>query len=125
MPLKNTPYVNEKLRHISHLIDVRPLRFPHGLPETESDYDYADLRPSGNLYIKRELKQYDPETPSAAAEGNKFFMKQKTWDRLLKRQKASYAIHAEYFQADYVYEKNQDGKEYRYATYGYAKKRDS
>ena len=120
--MKNAPEVNEKLRLIKHLLDIKPLNFVHGVPEHESDYQFADLRPSGNLYIKKRLETV-PEGSVLESQGSPHDIVRDTWERNLRWQKSHYMIHAEYFLADYVYEKNQDGKEYRYAKYGYAKKK--
>ena len=123
MPLKNTPEVNEQLRHIKHLLDIKPLTFVHGIPEHPSDYKHADLRPSGNLYIKKRLENV-PEATGLEPHYAPNEIRRSTWQSNLNKQRQSFMIHAEYFGADYVYEKNQDGKEYRYAKYGYAKKKD-
>lgn len=53
--VKNTPETNEMLWHVKHLIKVRPITFPHGVP-TEEDIGYATLMPSGELVIRKQLK---------------------------------------------------------------------
>ena len=122
MPLKNTPYVNDKLRHVAHMLDIKPLRFPHGLPQHESDYEHTDLRPSGNLYIKKQITGLYRDEESEPNPKAKHSITDNTIKKHLDREKQTYKIHAEYFKPDYVYEKNQDGKEFRYAQHGYAKK---
>jgi hypothetical protein len=39
--LKNVPSVNKLLAEVKHLVRIVPLRFPHGIPEHESDFEHA------------------------------------------------------------------------------------
>ncbi|XP_025891420.1 39S ribosomal protein L30, mitochondrial [Nothoprocta perdicaria] len=52
---KNIPSVNSKLKIVKHLIRVRPLKLPHGLP-TEEEMSDTLLTSKGELVIKRRLK---------------------------------------------------------------------
>ncbi|KAM8819817.1 large ribosomal subunit protein uL30m [Eudromia elegans] len=52
---KNIPSVNSKLKVVKHLIRVRPLKLPHGLP-TEEELSDTFLTSKGELVIRRRLK---------------------------------------------------------------------
>uniref|UniRef100_K7FXU6 Large ribosomal subunit protein uL30m n=1 Tax=Pelodiscus sinensis TaxID=13735 RepID=K7FXU6_PELSI len=52
---KNIPAVNAKLKVIKHLIRIRPLKLPHGIP-TEEEMSDTFLKSTGELVIRRRLK---------------------------------------------------------------------
>ncbi|XP_027573935.1 39S ribosomal protein L30, mitochondrial isoform X1 [Pipra filicauda] len=52
---KNIPSVNSKLKVIKHLIRIKPLKLPYGLP-TEEEIPGTFLTRNGELVIKRRLK---------------------------------------------------------------------
>ncbi|TKR68290.1 hypothetical protein L596_024291 [Steinernema carpocapsae] len=47
---KNTPAFNDKLWHVKHLIEVRPLTFPNGEP-TENDVNSLEVFPDGRCVV--------------------------------------------------------------------------
>ncbi|KAG8452190.1 hypothetical protein GDO86_004110 [Hymenochirus boettgeri] len=51
---KNIPAVNAKLKTIKHLVRIKPLKLPHGLP-TEQDLSDTFLKSSGELVIRKKL----------------------------------------------------------------------
>merc|ERR1712168_525363 len=55
---KNNPTVNAQLKRVKHLISVKPLRLPHGLPSEEEMAD-SYLNSRGELIVRRVLKPVD------------------------------------------------------------------
>ncbi|KAJ8013294.1 hypothetical protein DPEC_G00051760 [Dallia pectoralis] len=57
---KNIPSVNGQLKFIKHLVRIKPLKLPHGLP---ADEDMADtyLNSKGELIVRRLLKPVEPK----------------------------------------------------------------
>ncbi|KAH0624623.1 hypothetical protein JD844_032281 [Phrynosoma platyrhinos] len=53
---KNIPSVNEKLKVIKHLISIKPLKLPHGIPTEEEMSDTYINISTGELIIRRRLK---------------------------------------------------------------------
>ncbi|XP_022250896.1 39S ribosomal protein L30, mitochondrial-like isoform X2 [Limulus polyphemus] len=53
--LKNTPSINRTLWTVKHLIKVKPITFPYGLPK-EGDYSGTFLKPSGEMFVSQKLK---------------------------------------------------------------------
>ncbi|CAI5772102.1 Hypothetical predicted protein [Podarcis lilfordi] len=53
---KNIPSVNEKLKVIKHLISIKPLKLPHGIPSEEEMSD-TFINCAGELIIRRRLKE--------------------------------------------------------------------
>ena len=126
VPLKNTPEINKKLTAIKHLVEVKPLCFPHGIPEHKSDFDHLVLKTDGSLEVKKMLADFDcpvEDSPVESPKG-KYKMTPEVLKEHLDEMKNEYRIYEEYFKAEYVYEHNQDGKEYRYKKYPYTVKRD-
>ncbi|NXK58773.1 RM30 protein, partial [Sylvietta virens] len=52
---KNIPSVNSRLKVVKHLIRIKPLKLPHGLP-TEEEVSSTFLTTKGELVIKKRLK---------------------------------------------------------------------
>lgn len=115
--LKNVPSVNKLLTEVKHLVRILPLRFPHGIPEHESDFEHATLRSNGEMVVKKRVKEFEPPAlPSneLQSENDKWKLEQTTVIKDLEKRLASFTINTEYFKPKYVYRRNQDGKEYRY-----------
>ncbi|XP_042316110.1 39S ribosomal protein L30, mitochondrial [Sceloporus undulatus] len=53
---KNIPSVNDKLKVIKHLISIKPLKLPHGIPTEEEMSDTYINISTGELIIRRRLK---------------------------------------------------------------------
>ena len=112
---KNTPSMNALLMKVKHLVEVKPLRFPYGMPESESDYPYTFIQDDGVVIVHKELKQEIESRPDTAPEEDRRLMLD--YDTILKdneRKLRNYELNKEYFPAQYKYRLNQDGKEYRY-----------
>lgn len=124
VPLKNTPSINKKLKEIKHLVRIQPLQFPHGLPEDESDYEHAELRSDGKMYIKKKIEAFEPSSTEQTDDlpAQKAQLTRETIQKELDRVKLRFELHKEYYKAEYTYKHNQDGKEYRYTKYPYYKK---
>ncbi|CAJ0928113.1 unnamed protein product [Ranitomeya imitator] len=56
--LKNIPSVNNQLKVIKHLVRVKPLKLPYGLP-TEEDLSDTYLNSLGQLVIRKKLQPID------------------------------------------------------------------
>uniref|UniRef100_A0A8D0GWC1 Large ribosomal subunit protein uL30m n=1 Tax=Sphenodon punctatus TaxID=8508 RepID=A0A8D0GWC1_SPHPU len=52
---KNIPSVNSRLKVIKHLVRIRPLKLPYGIP-TEEDMSDTFINSKGELIIRRRLK---------------------------------------------------------------------
>jgi large subunit ribosomal protein L30 len=115
--LKNVPSVNKLLDEIKHLVQITPLRFPHGVPEHESDFNHVMLRSNGEMIVKKKLPpcESSESADKDCARTDKWKLNHNTVSKELEEQLRSYSVHAEYFKAKYVYRRNQDGKEYRYS----------
>ncbi|RUS78834.1 hypothetical protein EGW08_013419, partial [Elysia chlorotica] len=122
--LKNTPDVNEKLRTVQHLIRIKPVTFPYGLPKDESDYKHCFLNENGEFVVKHRIKDNSAESEQAWSEV-KMVEERLQEDAIWKMDKDTiqkearqiierFKVSEEYFQEKYVYKYNQDGKEYRY-----------
>ena len=66
--LKNTPDVNEKLRKVQHLIRIKPVSFPYGLPKDESDYKHCFLNENGEFVVKHRIQDNSVESEQAWSE---------------------------------------------------------
>lgn len=113
---KNTPKINRFLNDVKHLIEVKPLRFPHGFPDDPNDYKHTILRVNGELIVKKTVEplsitnaEVDVEDPD-----KKWRLEKETVKAELKRRLARYTVHTEYHKTQQSYTRNQDGKEYRY-----------
>ena len=114
--LKNIPSVNTDLKMIAHLVKIIPVTFPHGLPETEEDYEHCILQDNGEFIVKKKLEPLPEDSITIDKDP-----KPRVWDmdgdelKTHSRKKLdNWDLNSEYFSTDYVYEHNQDGKEYRY-----------
>lgn len=116
--LKNRESTNAMLKKVKHLLEIFPVTFPYGEPESEADLDHCYLTDNGQLIVKRKLEIAGSEGGSvqlsSQLDQNKFEIKQQLIDRTLELRKTQYQMLREYYQTKYLYEKNQDGKEYRY-----------
>ncbi|ESO93962.1 hypothetical protein LOTGIDRAFT_78446, partial [Lottia gigantea] len=52
---KNTPDMNAMLKSVQHLLEIRPVSFPHGLPKSEEDYEHCLLRENGEFVVKHKI----------------------------------------------------------------------
>ncbi|KAL4230463.1 Mitochondrial ribosomal protein L30 [Mactra antiquata] len=115
---KNSHSSNMMLRKVSHLLEIYPVTFPYGPPESEEDLDYCHLTDNGQFIVKKKLQTTDQlegeTTVTEELPDQKYEMTQEYIDRRLELRKMKYQIAQEYFQTKYVFEKNQDGKEWRY-----------
>ena len=109
---KNIPSVNTMLQEVKHLVTIRPLTFPHGLPEHESDFEHMYIKPTGEAIVKKRLEAYEPESIESDASAS--HMQQETLKKYLDRMRLEHTIHTEYHRTKYTYKKNEDGKEFRY-----------
>ena len=57
---KNIPSVNAKLKVVKHLIRIKPLKLPQGLP-TEEDMSNTCLKSTGELVFRWLLNPADQE----------------------------------------------------------------
>lgn len=112
MILKNVPSVNKMLFEVKHLLKILPLKFPHGLPEHESDFEHTIIKSNGEMVVIKRLKEYEPEI----ADGNRnpYDLQLDTIKKDLDQKLLDFNVHIEYHKTKYVYRFNQDGKEYRY-----------
>jgi len=104
------------IRKVSHLVEVFPVTFPYGPPGPE-DVDHCVLRDNGEFVVTKRLPQQQQDSSVAVTEQlpqNKYEMTQELLDKTLEYKKSNYQIHQEYFQTQYIYEKNEDKKEFRY-----------
>ncbi|XP_028991497.1 39S ribosomal protein L30, mitochondrial [Betta splendens] len=58
---KNTPAVNSQLKFVKHLVSIKPLKTPYGLP-TEEDMCHTYINSKGELIVHRVLQPLDPKT---------------------------------------------------------------
>uniref|UniRef100_A0A2K6EF52 Large ribosomal subunit protein uL30m n=1 Tax=Propithecus coquereli TaxID=379532 RepID=A0A2K6EF52_PROCO len=58
---KNIPSVNAKLKVVKHLITIKPLKLPQGLP-TEEDMCNTCFKNTGELVVQWHLKPVEEET---------------------------------------------------------------
>ena len=114
--LKNVPSINRLLDEIKHLVRILPLRFPHGLPEHESDFEHTFINSRGEMIVKKRLKEFEPGPTDLvmSPEQEKWQMQKETVEKNLEYQLRNYSVHMEFFDAVYKFKKNEDKKEYRY-----------
>lgn len=101
---------------MKHLVEIIPVRFPYGLPDTEEDYEHCVLRDNGEFVVIKKLEPVLEETAVVTTEDptSVWDMKQSTIDRTNELKKMQYQLTAEYYPTKYVWKRNEDGKEYRY-----------
>ena len=119
--LKNVPSINKLLEEVKHLVRIVPLRFPHGVPEHESDFEHTVIHSNGEMIVKKRLDNYEPVATTASEEvatGDdvKWKLERGTVLKDLEKRLANFTVHSEYFKTKYTYRRNQDGKEYRYSS---------
>ena len=121
--VKNTPYYNALLREVKHLVKIMPLKLPHGLPQSPEDYEHCYINSQGELLVKHTLRhlELDKDKPDQRA---KWRLAEDTIKKKLRRTLELYDVHSEYYEPEYVWKKNEDGKEYRYNFYKGARKYD-
>ena len=114
--LKNTPSINKDLTTISHLIEIIPITFPYGLPESEEDYEHCQLQDDGQFIVKKKLTPVSEEEVEVDKEPkeNVWTMDKDELKRHSRKKLDNWDLNSEYFEPEYIYEHNQDGKEYRY-----------
>ncbi|XP_059141779.1 uncharacterized protein LOC131929542 [Physella acuta] len=122
--IKNTPEINEKLKVIQHLVHIKPVTFPYGLPKDESDYKHCYLTEKGEFVVRHRITDQSKEVDQAWAEvkmveerkdsKDVWKMDKKTLDKETRSVLQHFRLSAEYFKEKYVYKYNQDGKEHRY-----------
>ncbi len=56
---------------MNHLVEIKPLRLPHGLPDGKDDYLHTTLKSNGELHI---VKRLDVPTLSPIKEGEPQFI---------------------------------------------------
>ena len=66
--MKNTPDINAKLSTIQHLIRIKPVTFPYGLPKDESDYKHCFLNEHGEFVVRHSLLDRGQESEQAWSE---------------------------------------------------------
>ncbi|KAK6976740.1 39S ribosomal protein L30 mitochondrial [Biomphalaria glabrata] len=123
--LKNTPEINEKLRIVKHLICIKPITFPYGLPKDEKDYKHCYLKENGEFIVRHRINDESDEVAQAWAEvrvveeqeeeEDIWKMDKETIQREARKTLLTYRLSQEYFREKYVYKYNQDGKEHRYS----------
>ena len=114
--LKNVPSINRLLDEVKHLILIQPLRFPHGVPEHESDFEHTFINSRGEMIVKKRLPQFEAGASDLVAdpEERKWQLQYETMKKELERRLRTYTVNLEYVKPTYQYKRNQDNKEYRY-----------
>ncbi|BFZ24402.1 hypothetical protein BsWGS_27441 [Bradybaena similaris] len=121
--LKNTPEINEKLKTVKHLLRIKPVTFPYGLPVDEEDYKHCYLRHNGEFVVRHRINDQSDEIEKAWAEvkfaednpsENIWKMDKETIQNETRNVLQRFRLSSEYFKVKHVYKYNQDGKEFRY-----------
>jgi len=115
--LKNVPSINHLLDEVKHLLEILPLRFPHGVPEHESDFQHTFINSRGEMIVKKRLEEFEPEPGTDLVpkpEDEKWNLQLETVRKELEYRLRSYSVNWEVFKPTYRYHKNEDKKEYRY-----------
>ena len=99
---------------VKHLVDILPIRFPYGLPNSEEDFEHCYLRDNGEFVVVNKLSAGSEMIETTEPEENLWELKQEFVDRINELKKMKYAINQEYFPTEYIYKYNQDKKEFRY-----------
>ena len=110
------PSINRLLDEIKHLVRILPLRFPHGVPEHESDFEHTFINSHGEMIVKKRLQQFEPGPADLLPnpEEEKWKLQLETIEKDCDYRLRTFSVHAEFFKAAHEFKKNQDGKEYRY-----------
>ncbi|XP_026522589.1 39S ribosomal protein L30, mitochondrial [Notechis scutatus] len=64
--LKNIPSVNAKLKVIKHLIRIKPLKLPYGIPTEDEIPDTYLNKVTGELIVCRHLKEVEKNTSDSS-----------------------------------------------------------
>jgi len=114
--LKNVPSINRLLDEIKHLVRILPLRFPHGVPEHESDFEHTFINSRGEMIVKKRLQEFEPGPTDLVPnpEEEKWKLQLETVKKELEYRLRSYSVNMEFFKPVYKYRRNEDNKEYRY-----------
>ena len=99
------------LQEVKHLVVIKPLSFPHGVPEHESDFDHIHIKPTGEAIVK---KRIEPASEAKKADLHEWVMDPDVIKKECDNIRLNYNIHTEYHRPVYIYKRNQDGKEHRY-----------
>ena len=92
---------------------IVPLTFPHGLPQEPSDFEHCYINSKGELIVRHTLREYEPDKDQPLKK-EKWQMEVDTVQKKLKRTLQLYDVHSEYYEPEYEWKKNEDGKEHRY-----------
>ncbi|ELU03532.1 hypothetical protein CAPTEDRAFT_175195 [Capitella teleta] len=111
--VKNTPYFNEMLREVKHLVRLMPLKFPHGVPTNAADFERSYINSLGEVVVRHTLHPTE-EAVAPPAELSKWDMRPETFKKELLRKLELNQVNEEYYEEEHVYKLNEDGKEYRY-----------
>ncbi|KAK3576410.1 hypothetical protein CHS0354_026743 [Potamilus streckersoni] len=113
--IKNTEYFCTKLRRVKHLVEIFPVTFPYGLPESEEDYQHCYIRDNGEFMVTKKIMPKIVENITLEETSTVWDIDKETIDKSLKKKLADFDLAKEYFPPQYHYSFNEDGKEYRYS----------
>lgn len=113
---KNIPSVTKKLKSVLHLIEVLPVTFPLGLPQTEEEMARCLLQDNGHFVVQKTLRPLSevPTTDETDPEKTVWKLNPEILQKHMRRKLDTFQVHREYFKPKYTYKYNQDGKEHRY-----------
>lgn len=95
--IANTPSNNELLMQIKHIIRIKPLTAPHGMPSDISELSNTQLKTDGTLSVVKSLRQpVDSEKPVRLLQ--LATVKEKNKKKVADRQ-----ILSEYFKTKYTW----------------------
>jgi len=119
--LKNIPSVNSRLDLIKHLVEIKPLTCPGGLPVTVEDARHFQINSNGELvqrqhFIEKteEQKKLEEGDPVEKAK-DRWRMKSTTLYRDCDWRKVHNELYSDHVEPDYKFRYNQDSKELRYS----------
>jgi len=105
--IPNTKENNELLMQIKHLVRIKALRLPQGLPE-DNDMMYTQLKSDGQLSVIKSIGEFEkPEKRTRLLCSNT--VASTNMHRVNQRQ-----ILQEYYKTKYEWKYNEDGKEHPY-----------
>ena len=111
--VRNTPYWNDLLREVKHLVRIQPLTFPHGVPQNEVDYERSYINCKGEMVVRHTLHPTE-EATVPKEEPSKWQLKGLSVKKVLRRKLDLHQVNTEYYEPEYKWKLNEDGKEYRY-----------
>ncbi|ESO01373.1 hypothetical protein HELRODRAFT_112773 [Helobdella robusta] len=121
--LKNVPNVNKMLKEVKHLVQIQPLKFPHGLPQHPTDFENVIIKSNGELIFNKNIcpsinndNTNNLKNQNVPSEGvkNKWALTKETVQKTLDRTLQLHELNKDHFPTKYVYKLNQDGKMHRY-----------